>query len=169
MQSKSNCHENPITPPPTLTWLPLSSNYPSPGTTHPLQLPLPSNYPFPPTTPPPWFPLLPDYPSPLTAPLLQLPLPPVYPSSSNNLSPPNYPYPQLPLDLVKTVTSTGFNNIYEDIRMTLLIWVNWNFMLTPKLMNKQCCFSISRPSCCQRTMSRKSWNLSLSVILFSSL
>ena len=63
----------------------------------------------------------------------------------------------------------NFNEIYENITMTFLIWENWKFMLTPKLINKQCCFSISRPSCCQRTMSRKSWNLSLSVILFSSL
>ena len=36
----------------------------------------------------------------------------------------------------------------------------------PKLINKHCCFSISRPSCCQRMKSRKNLNFSLSVILF---
>ena len=68
--------------------------------------------------------------------------------------------------LIFTEKFVKFKEIYVNIMITLLIWGYSNFMLAPKLMNKQCCFSISRPSCCQRTMSRKSWNLSLSVILF---
>ena len=51
--------------------------------------------------------------------------------------------------------------------ITLLIWKECsNLRFFPKLINKQCCFSISRPSCCQRMKSRKNFNFSLSVILF---
>ena len=59
-------------------------------------------------------------------------------------------------------------NIYIYIMISLLIWVYSNFMLTPKLMNKQCCFSISRPSFCQRMKSRKNLNFSLSEILLKN-
>ena len=38
---------------------------------------------------------------------------------------------------------------------TDLIWGYSNFKLTPKLKNKQCFLSISRPSCFQRMKSRK--------------
>ena len=58
------------------------------------------------------------------------------------------------------------NEIYEYIMMTILIWGYSSFMWAPKLMNKQCCFSISIPSCFQRIKSRKNLNLSLSLILF---
>ena len=52
--------------------------------------------------------------------------------------------------------------------VTVLIWGYSNCMSTPKLMNKQCCFSISRPSF-QRIKSRKSAFCSLSFFLYAEM
>ena len=53
--------------------------------------------------------------------------------------------------------------------LTDLIWGYSNFKLTPKLKNKQCFLSISRPSCFQRMKSRKYLFFCWSVILIISI
>ena len=69
--------------------------------------------------------------------------------------------------LLKVKSKVKFKEIYYNIMITLLIWKEFsNLSFPPKLINKHCCFSISRPSCCQRMKSRKNLNFSLSVILF---